>query len=86
MYARFSEGDGRRKDATRVLIVNTAPRLWQRRFGAEVVATFDPCPVLLSPVQAALSLRISSASIQSARFKLTPRSMLPTGRVCKRRP
>lgn len=33
-----------------------------------------------------LSLRISSARIHSARFRLTPRSMLCTGRVCWRRP
>lgn len=34
----------------------------------------------------ALSLRISSASTHSARFRLTLRSMLPTARVCTLRP
>ena len=34
----------------------------------------------------ALSLRISSASTHSARFRLTLRSMLQTARVCMRRP
>ena len=33
-----------------------------------------------------LIFRISSASIHSARFRLTPRSMLAMGRVCIRRP
>ena len=34
----------------------------------------------------ALSLRIFSASTHSARLSDTVRSMLPTGRVCRRRP
>jgi len=38
------------------------------------------------PLSQCRILRISSASTHSARFRFTLRSMLPTARVCKRRP
>ena len=60
----------------------TVPMIEAVRRGGRAGFGLESAAPVVAPVAQALSLRISSASTHSARFRLTLRSMLATGRVC----